>query len=155
MKDDLFDDSLEEEILGEANRHKPPSKPKKGSKPKPKKIIDKSSDICEDCDACPNDNDPVVEFAIKKGQQEIEVIIAKLDELASTMDDCAIGEYFNYGIQYLAEYIQSVDDLISNQVTLPSKNSAEMHAYKMISKKKSEILATIFNKYSDDFKGGN
>ena len=142
--DDIFndDDAIIGEIDAIINKTKPLSKPVRGSKAKPKPPEKKQSSKQED---------PVVTFALEKGNEELALIFRRWKALVSALEDSAIGKFIMPATIGYAKHLQGFQNLMNYEEDINALSPEGLMNYRYVMKKRSEILAEIFNKYADEY----
>jgi hypothetical protein len=151
--DDLFNDSYLDDIKKHAEDNMPPEKPKKGSKPRPepKQRIENHGGVAFVEKEVSPDEDPALVFAINKCNQEFHDIIAAWNAFTDVVKGMAIGKYMKAGIGGFEEHMNTIIKLINTPIDVEKLSSSGVEGYKLLTKKKAEIFADIFNKYADEF----
>ena len=142
--DNIFDDDIiQDEIDSILEQVKPPEKPVQGSKEKPKPISHGNTSGSKE--------DPIVSFALAKGNEEIELIKRRWKALVSAIEDSAIGNFIMPATIGYAKHLQAVQDLLNYQEDVNALSPEGLANYRYLMKKRSEILAEVFNKYNEEY----
>lgn len=150
----LFDDTFEEQIRAQVQKEAPPTKPVRGSKPKPfakknNNIV--SYDVVHELDSS---EDPVIAFAKKKGLDDMVILIRRWNAFVEAVNQSPFEKHL---LRDVADEIHAITQFLSNTYAiLGNKVDETLIADKSLlpkaRKRKSEMLADIFNFYSDEYK---
>lgn len=146
MANDIFDNSLADDIMKDVENAAPPKRPEKGSKPKPVRGSKMSKQEQENAK-----HDPIIAFALNKGMLEFEEMFSQwLDFWSAMSDTYVIAKYMAQGAEQFSYYMESFrDQVLLNKGNIP-ESEKEYHALA-----RSKVIADLYNEYSHEYRKDN